>query len=242
MTVSIIILIQDRYDLVKRCLESILLNTKSDFELILVMQAVKDERVIGLVSSLTCKKTILLNQENTGVTPGRNLGITMSSGDLLLFFDDDAYVSEDLNFIPDEEKSMDWLERMSIYFKNPNVGIVSQTGNYIEPSTPGTFWECKGRGVLCDVGQGYCFMFSRDVVESIGLLDEYFGKFWHEESEFALRAKAKGFSVVDSDYIGVTHYGSGSGDDGTYNDKIRYMFNKWSKDFDRILVKKEDRV
>ena len=82
-------------------------------------------------------------------------------------------------------------------------------------------------------------MFSRAVVDAIGELDPYFGKFWHEESEYALRAKHNGFTVIDSDYIGVTHYSSCSGDDGTYGKKIDYMFSKWKPYFKDILVSRD---
>ena len=233
--VSIIILCQNRLDMLKRAVETILTNTVSEFEFIFVLQASNDE-VVNYVNSIDHEKTIYRFDTNTGVTPGRNKGIELSKGDYLLFFDDDAYVSEEKQHIPEVEHNLDWLQRMLQYFNDPSVGVVSQTGSYINVDTPGTFWECKGRGAECDVGRGYCFMFSRAVVNAIGELDPYFGKFWHEESEYALRAKYHGFKVIDADYIGVTHYGSSSGDDGTYGNKIKYMFGKWKQHFPKILV------
>lgn len=238
--VSIIILVQDRLELLSRCLNSVLASTTTDYELVLVLQAIPEGSPIReLCYSLPCKKVIIENQVNNGVTPGRNQGIAASSGDYLLFFDDDAFVEDNLSVIPDAEIGGDWLSRMTRYYSNPVVGIVSQSGSYINPKTPGTFWECKERGGFCDVGQGYCFMFSRAVVNAIGGLDEFFGKFWHEESEYALRAKASGFKVVNCGYIGVYHLGSGSGDDGTYGKKIKYMFSKWQPRFSEILERKD---
>ena len=236
--VSIIILTQNRLDFLKRCVESILTHTRTEFEFVFVLQASPNETV-EYVNSIDHDKVIYKFEENVGVTPGRNKGIELSKGEYLIFFDDDAFVSEEVEFIPDAEKSMDWLQRMLQYYNDPKVGVVSQTGSYINIDTPGIFWECKGRGAQCDVGQGYCFMFSRAVVDAIGVLDPYFGKFWHEESEYALRAKSKGFTVIDSDYIGVTHYSSCSGDDGTYGKKIEYMFSKWKPYFKDILVSRD---
>lgn len=234
---SIIILVQDRYDFLKRCLDSIIEHTKSEFEIVFIDQATTDERIADLIRKYFedgFLGTVIRNEVNNGVTPGRNQGIEASQGDYLLFFDDDAYVSEDTNHLTEEEKSMDWLQRMTRYFVG-NVGIVSQSGSYIDKSTPGMFYTCTEKGVRCDVGQGYCFMFSREVYNAIGGLDAFFGKFWHEESEYALHAKASGFGVINAGYIGVTHYGSGSGDDGSYGSKIKYMFDKWGGAFDRIL-------
>ena len=163
----------------------------------------------------------------------------MSTGKYLLFFDDDAYISEELDKIPEDLRDMDWLERLTSFYKINGAGIVGQSGNYINPETPGVFWECKVVGAECDVQQGYCFMFSMNVVDAIGGLDPYFGKFWHEESEYALRAKYHGFKVINAGYIGVTHYGSGSGDDGSYGAKINYLFSKWKRNFSKILVPRE---
>lgn len=237
--VSIIILVQDRYDLVKRCIDSILKYTKTDFELVLILQAVKNLELLDYIQNLPCKKKVIYNEVNNGVTPGRNQGIQNSSGDYLLFLDDDAWVSEEIENIPEFLREYDWLGRLLYFYNSSEVGIVGQSGSYINPSQPGIFWECKEVGVECDVVQGYCFMFSRAVVDAIGELDPYFGKFWHEESEYSLRAKHAGFRVINTRYIGVTHYGSGSGDDGTYGKKIKYMFNKWSPHFDKILVPRE---
>lgn len=237
--ISIIILVRDDINFITRCVESILRYSVSDYELVFICQNVSD-KVLGYLEGIDHKKVIEINTVNTGVTPGRNQGIKASHGEYLLFFDDDAWVSEELENIPEELHKYDWLERMLIEFKREGVGIVGQSGTYINPETPGVFWECKERHCECDVIQGYCFMFSKAVVDTCGVLDPYFGKFWHEESEFALRAKSFGFKVINTMYIGVSHYGSGSGDDGTYGNKIKYMFDKWRKDFDRILVRKED--
>lgn len=238
--VSIIILVRDNLGFIKRCVDSVLKYTKTPYEFIFIMQGVTKDEVFQYINDVPANKIIAVNEKNTGVTPGRNQGISLSVGDHLLFFDDDAYVSEDLSQIPTGMHEMDWLERLLQYYKIPGVGIVGQSGTYINPDTPGVFWECKSRGAECDVQQGYCFMFSREVVDKIGVLDPFFGKFWHEESEYALRAKANGFKVVNAMYIGVTHFGSGSGDDGTYGSKIKYMFDKWGKDFNRILVPRSE--
>lgn len=239
MKVSIIILVQDRYDMVQRCLNSIVKHTTvTDYELVLVLQAVKNERILDLISNLDCKKTIITNKVNNGVTPGRNQGIEASSGYYMLFFDDDAYIDERLDLLSDEEKTTDWLGRMIRHYDDPSVGIVSQSGSLINPNRMGVFWAVP-KNTYCDVGQGYCFMFSKPVVDKIGLLDPYFGKFWHEESEYALRAKFHGFKVKNAGYIGVFHLGSGSGDDGTYAQKAKYMFDKWSKFFPSILERQD---
>lgn len=241
--VSIIILVQDRYELVKRCIDSIFKYTRTPYELVLIVQAVQNPELLSYlkeVEKLHNRVKIVYNKVNNGVTPGRNQGIEISSGTHLLFLDDDSWVSEELENIPEFLREYDWLGRLLYFYKDPEVGIVGQSGSYINPQKPGIFWECKTIGAECDVVQGYCFMFSREVVDTIGGLDPYFGKFWHEESEYSLRAKFHGFKVINTRYIGITHYGSGSGDDGTYSSKIRYLFDKWKPYFDKILVPRSE--
>jgi O-antigen biosynthesis protein len=238
---SIIILVQDRYDFFMRCVTSILEHTFSPYEFIFIVQGKVDDRIIEWINNQKIvPQVVIFNEINNGVTPGRNQGIEVASGEYLLFFDDDAYVNDLVEYLDPRYLHMDWLSRMRSYYDVPQVGIVSQSGSWINPKHMGVFYvpAPMGRypvGQFCDVGQGYCFMFSRAVVNAIGGLDPYFGKFWHEESEYALRAKYNGFKVIDAGYIGVYHEGSGSGDDGTYGDKINYLSNKWSPHFPQIL-------
>lgn len=238
--VSILILVQDRFNFFERCIKSIIENTNTDFEFVFVLQGVKDERILKIIELLPYKKKVIKNEVNNGVTPGRNQAILAASGDYLLFFDDDAFVDNNEAFLSEEDRKKDWLQRMLQYFeKDEKVGVVSQSGSYINPETKGVFWNCIVRGAEVDVGQGYCFMFSRKVVDTIGILDPYYGNFWHEESDYALSAKLHGFKVINAGYIGVYHVGSSSGDDGSYGRKIDYLFKKWQPYFDKILVKKD---
>ena len=176
--VSIIILVQDRYDFVKRCLESIInYTTQTDYELVLILQAVKNQRILDLVNSLPCKKIVIYNEINNGVTNGRNQGIELSNGDYLLFLDDDAWVSEELENIFEYLRQYDWLGRMLYFYKKADAE--------------------------CGVVSGCCFMFSRSVINSIGLLNPYFEKFWHAESEYFTRTKYNGFKIINIPYVGV---------------------------------------
>jgi len=244
---SVVLLTVDRLAFLKRCVESIVQHTKdpSLLEWVFVLNGASSE-VSTYLTDFAAQHAerysgvvLVPLQKNEGVTPGRNVGIEMSQGEFVLFLDDDAWVSEEPAYLQPEDREIDWLRRMTKWFVDPLTGVVGQTGSYINPSTPGMFWGCSKHGAECDVMQGYCFMFRRSLVPQIGSLDPYFGRFWHEESEYALRVRAAGYRVVNLGYIGVTHYGSGSGDDGTYGAKIAYMFQKWQHRFSEILVPRE---
>lgn len=233
MTVSIVILTTNRLEMLQHCIDSIRLHTASHYEFVVVMNGSPPEvqrYVDGLGGS------VFYNKENLGVTPGRNQGMGLAQGEFVLFLDDDAYITEEVESLQPEDRDLDWLTRMTKWFAEPHVGAVGQSGSYINPQTPGIFWGCKKHGAPCDVVQGYCMMFRRSLIEQIGYLDPAFGKFWHEESEYCLRIKAAGYAVLNLGYVGVTHFGAGSGDDGTYGQKIEYLFRKWRRRFDEILV------
>ena len=245
VTVSIVVLVVDRLDMLRRCVESVEAHTRSPYEWVFILNGPSPE-VRAYVESLPLQPPctghwVGVSETNKGVTPGRNHGILLAQGDLILFLDDDAWVSEIVEAMPRFYDGYgDWLDRMAQYFENdPKVGVVSQSGSYLNTQGGAPFWGCKVAGAECDVGMGYCFMFRRSLVNEIGPLDPYFGHFWHEESEFALRTKAAGYKVINAGYIGVSHAGAGSGDDGTSDDKLRYIFRKWSARFPEILVPRE---
>ena len=230
--VSILLLTVDRLELLQRCVQSILQHTTTPYEIVFILQNSPPE-IVNYVESVPCSKQVHRFDTNVGITPGRNKAMEMARGEYLVFFDDDAFVVEN--------DGPDWLDRMLKFFEDTSVGVVSPGGGYVDTKQRGVFPACKTAGAECDVGQGYCFMFRKSMLSDVGYLDPYFAKVWHEESEYALRAKAFGYKVIHAGGIGVWHRGSSSGDDGTYFDKYDYMMNKWSEHFRRILVPRSQR-
>ncbi|MDD4371349.1 MAG: CDP-glycerol glycerophosphotransferase family protein [Anaerostipes sp.] len=96
MRLSIVIPFHKGTHFLKDCLDSLQEQTMQDFEIILVKDHVEEE-VATLLSSydktLNIKEVNLENQ--TGVSAGRNLGVSMACGDFLYFMDSDDYLKED---------------------------------------------------------------------------------------------------------------------------------------------------
>lgn len=87
---SIIVPVYNTENYINRCIESILNQTYSNFELILIDDGSTD------TSSYKCdeyaKKDIrvtVLHKENGGVSSARNLGISIAKGDIIAFVDSD---------------------------------------------------------------------------------------------------------------------------------------------------------
>lgn len=92
--ISVIVPVYNSSDYLKMCLDSILNQTFSDFELILINDGSTDD------SRLICEKYLkfdnrikLINQDNSGQAAARNKGIKESAGEWLCFVDSDDCVS-----------------------------------------------------------------------------------------------------------------------------------------------------
>ena len=91
--VSIIVPIYNSAKSLTRCIDSVLLQTEPDWELILVDDGSKDG------SSELCRKYASADQrisyfykENGGVSSARNRGLDLAKGDFVLFIDSDDYI------------------------------------------------------------------------------------------------------------------------------------------------------
>lgn len=98
MRLSIIIPVYNVQNYISITLNSLLLQKRNDFEVIIVDDGSKDKS-ISIAKELIDGKLInwkILNQENQGVSAARNRGILEASGEYILFLDGDDYISEDL--------------------------------------------------------------------------------------------------------------------------------------------------
>ena len=94
--VSIIVPVYNVEKYLQRCIESILTQTETDFELLLIDDGSKDK------SGLICdeyaqkdKRVNVIHKENGGVSSARNLGIEKANGEWICFIDADDYVRQD---------------------------------------------------------------------------------------------------------------------------------------------------
>lgn len=94
--ISIIIPVFNVEKYIEKCIQSVLNQTFSDFELIIINDGSTDS------SGLICEKMQktdsrinLYNIENEGVSRARNIGILKSTGDWICFIDSDDWVEKD---------------------------------------------------------------------------------------------------------------------------------------------------
>ena len=104
MVFSIIVPVYNTEKYLSKCIESIISQTFSDFELILVNDGSTDSS--GNICDDYAKQDSrikVLHSENKGVTHARKLGVNQAKGDFVLLIDsDDTFVN---NFLEEIKKA-----------------------------------------------------------------------------------------------------------------------------------------
>ncbi|MBO5461462.1 MAG: glycosyltransferase family 2 protein, partial [Ruminococcus sp.] len=93
-TVSIIVPVYNAEEYLRRCVDSILTQEYTDFELILVDDGSKDNSPsICDEYAKNDSRVHVIHKENTGVSDTRNLAISMACGTYLQFLDSDDWIT-----------------------------------------------------------------------------------------------------------------------------------------------------
>lgn len=92
---SIIVPIYNVEQYLNKCIDSILNQTFTDYELILVNDGSTDNSS-NIINSYKNENIIIINQENQGLSEARNSGLKKSTGEYVLFVDSDDYIDKDL--------------------------------------------------------------------------------------------------------------------------------------------------
>lgn len=92
--ISIVVPAYNAAGVIGKCIDSVLLQTYPDFELLIIDDGSRDETA-EIVAAKAAQDTRihLIRQENAGVSSARNTGIAAASGELLCFIDSDDTVS-----------------------------------------------------------------------------------------------------------------------------------------------------
>ena len=129
--ISIIVPVYNKENYLKRCIESILQQDYSDFELILVDDGSTDN------SSDICKRYSnvdsrihYFSQKNGGVSSARNFGLANSHGDYIAFVDPDDYIHPELmsslmNCLKEEDADISYCFAMDFHENSSNMSTQS---------------------------------------------------------------------------------------------------------------------
>ena len=155
---------------IEEAIHSVLTQTFTDWELIIVDDGSKDNTAEVVAEHLADKRIQYIKQENRGASSSRNVGIRQSKGRYIAFFDaDDVWLPDKLT------------KQMAIFKKYPATGVCS-TGFYgISPE--GEVLYTRPREEYYGNVTSHFFLkecpadmssavLPREVIEKVGLLDE----------------------------------------------------------------------
>ena len=121
--VSVIVPVYQVSDYVERCLRSVMAQTYSDIECIIVDDATKDdsiekcERMIGKYDGPILFR-IIHHEQNRGLSAARNMGTKVATGDYLYYLDSDDYITPDciekLVSVVDNDPSIEMVQGNSL--------------------------------------------------------------------------------------------------------------------------------
>lgn len=96
MTISIIIPVYNSEKYLERCIDSVLAQSFSDFELVLINDGSTDRS--GVICDEYAEKdmrVVVFHKKNEGVSKARNLGLLHAKGDYVTFIDSDDAIDSD---------------------------------------------------------------------------------------------------------------------------------------------------
>ncbi|MCL2452653.1 MAG: glycosyltransferase family 2 protein [Alphaproteobacteria bacterium] len=172
---SLVVCTRNRVDSLRRCVQAlVLINTDYKWELIIVDNGSDDGTSAYLASlprQLGKAHLITTFEPKRGLGTARNKGLSIASGDIIAFTDDDCYVFEN------------YIDSMISAFANPEIGVVGgRILLYDQSDLKLTIAESEDYLVLpprtfvaAGTVQGANMAFRRAILDQIGGFDENLG-------------------------------------------------------------------
>jgi GT2 family glycosyltransferase/glycosyltransferase involved in cell wall biosynthesis len=211
--VDIVICVHDALPDTRACLESLLRTTTPPYRLVLVDDGSGAETRDYLAAFAADQAaTLVRNETARGYTVAANQGLRLTSDEFAILLNSDTVLTRG------------WLDRLvACAESDPQIGIVGPLSNTASwQSVPSVLAEdgdwaanplpvgqtVEGMAHLVAKASpgvypripflnGFCFLIRREVINSIGLLDETtFPKGYGEENDFCMRARRAGFSTA----------------------------------------------
>ncbi|MDT0126496.1 glycosyltransferase family 2 protein [Paenibacillus sp. RRE4] len=210
--VSIIIPTYNQRDYVLQCVSSIEKYTPAPYEIIVVDNASQDGTADALLRKGGMVRVAALDK-NRGFAGGVNQGLMMAKGRHIVVLNNDTLVTPG------------WLENMmSCLNSDPQIGVVGPVTNYIggdqqievpyrEVEEMWSFAANQNRPDpekhrLTERLVGFCWLFSRDLFERAGYLDEGYAVGNFEDDDWIVRVRMLGYRLAVAGDAFIHHFGS----------------------------------
>jgi O-antigen biosynthesis protein len=213
MTVSIVITTWNNREKLKLCLRSIERAAMDTHSEVIVVDNNSSDGTLEMIENEFSYVILIDNKENISAAQATNEGISVAKGKYIIHLDDDIEVTDDewihyLIKIAESDKTIGIVGCKLIY---PS-GKIQHAGAYIGPTKMGHYGEGAVDNGEYDVIRevdyvcGAVFLMKRSLIKDIGMWDEDFFPVYVDETEFCLRAKARGYRVIYSPSPVVIHH------------------------------------
>ena len=162
--ISIIVPVYNAEQYLCKCIDSILSQEYSNWELLLIDDGSKDSsKKICKSYSLKDKRIKTFSQKNSGPGAARNKGLDEANGEFIVFVDSDDWV--DSNFLADYVKNSEFDIVYQGHYKETNDGVIAINKLSFEASKDNIteaitkLWKADYFGYTC------MKMFRRDIIE-----------------------------------------------------------------------------
>jgi len=233
---DIILLSYESPDLLKKCVRSVLDHTRASSRLIIVDNASSDPEVRRYLQGIRGNDKVIMekvfSEENVGFAGGMNRGMRLSEAPFVCLLNNDCQVTDG------------WLEEMiAVARSRDNIGLVNPQSNTFG-SRPGIgnsiddhaalIRNKKGRFTELGHAIGFACLIKREVIESIGYLDEAYRGFCYEDTDFSVRAGKNGFIAVMAEGAYVFHAeqasrGKWKGKEEIYRTNRKLFEDRWGR-------------
>ena len=157
----------------------------------------------------------VFNKHNLGYAAGNNIGIVLSTGDVVILLNSDTEVPIGMigrltaHFVSDHRLGM--IGPVTNAAGNEQA-ILATAGSIEGKIEQGLRYANDGGNELLTTYRidFHCVAISREAINKVGLLDEEFGRGYYEDFDYSLRVKQSGFDLRVAENVFVYHRGSAS--------------------------------
>ena len=132
---------------IENTIHSILNQSHTNFEIILINDEVENKNFIQTISNLDKRIKLIHNDKNLGAGPSRNKGIKLSNGEYIAFCDcDDLWKNNKI------ELQLEYMKRLNFTFTFTSYDIIDENNNFIKYRKAPIYVDFKKLKNSCDIG------------------------------------------------------------------------------------------
>lgn len=194
-SISIVLPVYNGENTIDRTIQSILGQTYSDFELLIIDDGSTD-RTLAIVDRVKDKRVKVFSYANGGSSVARNRGIAKASGEFIAFIDaDDLWTADKLQL---QIRKLQCVPQAGLVYSW--VSLIDEYGNFVRALEPVFYEGDVYRQMLVHnfITSGSNAMLRHSAVEAVGNFDAQL-KSWGDDWDYWIRvSKLWPFAVVNS--------------------------------------------